>query len=47
MKRAIPIATLFLDSGGVLLTDEWDHHARIRAGRSSSRSGLRWRIDIN
>jgi putative hydrolase of the HAD superfamily len=31
MKRAIPITTLFLDIGGVLLTDGWDHHARRRA----------------
>ena len=31
MKRAIPITTLFLDVGGVLLTNGWDHHARRRA----------------
>lgn len=31
MKPAIPITTLFLDIGGVLLTDGWDHHARRRA----------------
>jgi putative hydrolase of the HAD superfamily len=31
MKRAISITTLFLDIGGVLLTDGWDHHARKRA----------------
>ena len=31
MKRAIPITTLFLDIGGVLLTDGWNHHARKRA----------------
>ncbi len=31
MKRAIPITTLFLDIGGVLLTDGWDHRARKRA----------------
>jgi putative hydrolase of the HAD superfamily len=31
MKRAIPITTLFLDIGGVLLADGWDHHARKRA----------------
>jgi len=31
MKSAIPITTLFLDIGGVLLTDGWDHHARKRA----------------
>jgi putative hydrolase of the HAD superfamily len=31
MKRAISITTLFLDIGGVLLTDGWDHHVRKRA----------------
>ena len=31
MKRAISITTLFLDIGGVLLTNGWDHHARKRA----------------
>jgi putative hydrolase of the HAD superfamily len=31
MKGAIPITTLFLDIGGVLLTDGWDHQARKRA----------------
>lgn len=31
MKRPIPVTTLFLDIGGVLLTDGWDHHARKRA----------------
>ncbi len=31
LKRAIPTTTLFLDIGGVLLTDGWDHHARKRA----------------
>jgi hypothetical protein len=31
MKRAIPITALFLDIGGVLLTNGWDHHARKRA----------------
>jgi putative hydrolase of the HAD superfamily len=31
MKRAIPITTLFLDIGGVLLTDGWAHQARKRA----------------
>jgi putative hydrolase of the HAD superfamily len=33
MKRAVPITTLFLDIGGVLLTDGWDHHARKRAAK--------------
>ena len=27
----MPITTLFLDVGGVLLTNGWDHHARRRA----------------
>ena len=31
MKRAKPITTLFLDIGGVLLTNGWDHQARKRA----------------
>ncbi|MGO9953095.1 MAG: HAD family hydrolase [Dissulfurispiraceae bacterium] len=31
MKRKSPITTLFLDIGGVLLTDGWDHNARKRA----------------
>jgi putative hydrolase of the HAD superfamily len=31
MRRAIPITTLFLDIGGVLLSNGWDHHARKRA----------------
>ena len=31
MVKAIAIKTLFLDIGGVLLTDGWDHHARKRA----------------
>ncbi len=34
MKRALPVTTLFLDIGGVLLTDGWDHHARRRAARN-------------
>jgi HAD superfamily hydrolase (TIGR01509 family) len=31
MKRAIPITTLFVDIGGVLLTNGWDRAARKRA----------------
>jgi len=31
MRRSAPITTLFLDIGGVLLSDGWDHHARKRA----------------
>jgi len=34
MKGAPAIKTLFLDIGGVLLTDGWDHHARRRAART-------------
>ena len=34
MKRSAPITALFLDIGGVLLTDGWDHHARKRAARN-------------
>ena len=31
MKKALPITALFVDIGGVLLTNGWDHHARRRA----------------
>jgi putative hydrolase of the HAD superfamily len=31
MKRSAPVTALFLDIGGVLLTDGWDHLARKRA----------------
>jgi putative hydrolase of the HAD superfamily len=33
MKGGAPISCLFLDVGGVLLTDGWDHQARRRAAR--------------
>jgi len=33
MKKIIPITTLFVDIGGVLLTNGWDHHARRRAAK--------------
>ena len=36
MKREdlrVPITALFLDIGGVLLTNGWDHHARRRAAK--------------
>jgi putative hydrolase of the HAD superfamily len=39
MKRSIPITTLFLDIGGVLLTGGWDHHARMRAAKKFK---LKW-----
>jgi putative hydrolase of the HAD superfamily len=31
MNKAAPVTTMFLDIGGVLLTDGWDHLARRRA----------------
>ncbi len=31
MKNTTAISCVFLDIGGVLLTDGWDHHARKRA----------------
>ncbi|MGB9284824.1 MAG: HAD hydrolase-like protein [Candidatus Sulfotelmatobacter sp.] len=34
MKRAIPVTTLFLDVGGVLLTNGWDHYARRRGAKN-------------
>jgi len=34
MRGAERITTLFLDVGGVLLTDGWDHHARRRAAKT-------------
>jgi putative hydrolase of the HAD superfamily len=33
MKKCVPITTLFLDIGGVLLTNGWDHQARRRAAK--------------
>lgn len=34
MERTIPITTLFVDVGNVLLTNGWDHLARRRAARA-------------
>ena len=34
MKRAIPITTLFLDVGGVLLTNGWGHQSRALAAKA-------------
>jgi putative hydrolase of the HAD superfamily len=34
MKKATAITCVFLDIGGVLLTDGWDRHARKRATTS-------------
>jgi putative hydrolase of the HAD superfamily len=36
MKKRVPITCLFLDIGGVLLTNGWDHHARRRAAKKFS-----------
>ena len=33
MRASAPITCLFLDVGGVLLTNGWDHHARRRAAK--------------
>ena len=33
MKKPVPITCLFVDIGGVLLTNGWDHHARRRAAK--------------
>jgi putative hydrolase of the HAD superfamily len=33
MKKAIAITCIFVDIGGVLLTNGWDHHARKRAAK--------------
>jgi HAD superfamily hydrolase (TIGR01509 family) len=39
VKKPLPITTLFVDVGGVLLTDGWDHLARRRAAK---KFGLNW-----
>ena len=39
MKRRTPITCLFVDIGGVLLTDGWDHQARKRAAATFK---LKW-----
>ncbi|HXN05832.1 MAG TPA: HAD family hydrolase [Nitrospiria bacterium] len=39
MKRSTEVTTLFLDIGGVLLTNGWDHHARKRAATTFN---LKW-----
>jgi putative hydrolase of the HAD superfamily len=49
MKKTTQITCLFVDIGGVLLTDGWDHHARRRAAKHFK---LEWdemenRHDIN
>jgi putative hydrolase of the HAD superfamily len=40
MKKAPAMTCLFLDIGGVLLTNGWDHHARRRA---AARFKINWR----
>ena len=40
MKRVVPITALFVDVGGVLLTNGWDHLARKRAAKNFN---LNWR----
>jgi hypothetical protein len=39
MQRVISITTFFLDVGGVLRTNGWDHHARKRSGLSQRQTG--------
>ena len=39
MKSSTAITCMFLDIGGVLLTNGWDHHARKRAATDF---GLEW-----
>jgi hypothetical protein len=34
MTETLPITTLFLDIGGVLLTNGWDHRMRRRAAET-------------
>src|ERR1039457_2269913 len=34
MKKPVPITTLFVDIGGVLLTDGWQHESRKRAAKA-------------
>ena len=46
MQKAIPVTTLFLDIGGVLLTNGWDH-LNVRGRRQISNWSFRkWRIGI-
>jgi len=39
MEGSTEITTLFLDVGGVLLTNGWDHHARRRAAKNFNLQG--------
>ena len=47
MKRVIQVRTLFLDIGGVLLTDGWGRMPANGPRRTSSWTWPRWRIAIN
>jgi len=49
MKKTIPITCLFVDIGGVLLTNGWDHHARRRAAKHFKLdwAGMEARHDLN
>ena len=40
VKKATAITCVFLDIGGVLLTDGWDHHARKRAATNFKLDGF-------
>lgn len=40
MKKATAITCVFLDIGGVLLTNGWDHHARKRAATNFKLDGF-------
>jgi hypothetical protein len=45
MNKSIPITMLFLDIGGVLLTDGWDHHALCWAGCTTTTTGSRREVN--
>ena len=49
MTNPVPITTLFLDVGGVLLTIGWDHHARRRAAKhfKLNWAGMQERHELN
>ena len=49
MNKNIPITTLFLDIGGVLLNNGWDHLARRRAAKhfKLNRAGMEQRHSLN
>jgi len=49
MKKPVPITTLFVDIGGILLTNGWDHHARRRAAKhfKLNRAEMQNRHELN